>query len=316
MCLALGCNLVACAQNTSANQNVGESSVPAASDESAVQVVSETPETGGKDYYTDDDFSFPEGYDDEREDAQRCTVIRGVTYYSSTVGHSKECTVILPPGYSEEETYPVVYCLHGFDGSPSDWEIAIKPYENMIADGVASKAILVLPQMFTSEKSYDESTEEEKRLAYDNFAQDLEQDLMPFIQGAYPVATGRENTAIIGLSQGGTESLAIGFKLQAKIGYIASLAPCSGVIPTPYYEGTYWNWPILDDFNIYDPSTEPLYLLLNVGSEDPWDFECTLYYDQVLTEEGIRHQFYQLDGVGHGHEAWISGFYNFMKRIF
>ena len=46
--------------------------------------------------------------------------------------------------------------------------------------------------------------------AYDNFINDLTTDLMPFIEGSFSVAKGRENTAITGFSMGGRESLFIG----------------------------------------------------------------------------------------------------------
>ena len=74
---------------------------------------------------------------------------------------------------------------------------------------------------------------------------------------SYSVKTGRLNTAVSGVSQGATTSLATGFRWQSKIAYIASLAPDPGVIPTPYYAGTYWNWPIFDDFTIESPETMP-----------------------------------------------------------
>ena len=38
--------------------------------------------------------------------------------------------------------------------------------------------------------------------------------------------------------------------MQDKIGYISSLAPCPGVIPTQFNAGSFWNKSILEDFEI------------------------------------------------------------------
>ena len=157
---------------------------------------------------------------------------------------------------------------------------------------------------------------EQKRAAYDKLVYDLENDLMPYIESHYAVKTGRENTAIIGTSQGGTEALAIGFLLQDKIGYIGSLAPCPGVIPTPYNEGTYWNTPLMDDFTIESPAMAPYYLQLAAGTTDPWCLEPTKYYENVLTDEQIAHTYYLLDGAEHEDSVWENGLYQFFKRIF
>ena len=188
--------------------------------------------------------------------------------------------------------YPVVYLLHGFGGDHFDWNrgdcYVQDIYGNMLANNTAVPAIVVMPDMYTAPADTKETADgEQKRAAYDKLVYDLENELMPYIESHYAVKTGRENTAIIGTSQGGTEALAIGFLLQDKIGYIGSLAPCPGVIPTPYNEGTYWNTPLMDDFTIESPAMAPYYLQLAAGTTDPWCLEPTKYYENVLTDEQI-----------------------------
>ena len=46
----------------------------------------------------------------------------------------------------------------------------------------------------------------ENSLAYDNFINDLEEDVMPFVEKTFSVSTGTENTAIAGFSMGGSET--------------------------------------------------------------------------------------------------------------
>lgn len=271
--------------------------------------------------YADTDFSVPEGFDEVHDGVDYGVMNDRVSYYSSTIGENKMCGVLLPEGYDESKSYPVVYVLHGFGGDHFDWsrdDSYLAPiYGNMLAAGTAVPMIIVTVDMYTApEATKETATREEMREAYDNLVNDLENDLMPFIESNYAVKTGRENTGIIGTSQGGTESLAIGFLLQDKIGYISSLAPCPGVIPTDFNVGTYWNTPIMEDFNIESEESEPLYLALMAGDKDPWCFESTVFYHEKLEEKGIKHGYTVIEGSGHDDDVWKSGLYNFFKRIF
>ena len=38
------------------------------------------------------------------------------TYFSTTAGRNTNVNVLLPPGYTTEKQYPVVYVLHGYFG--------------------------------------------------------------------------------------------------------------------------------------------------------------------------------------------------------
>jgi enterochelin esterase-like enzyme len=139
---------------------------------------------------------------------------------------------------------------------------------------------------------------------------------MPFIEDRYSVKKGRLFTAISGVSQGAATSLAAGFKWQSRMAYIASLAPDPGVIPTPYYQGTYWNWPIFDAFTIESPGTMPRYIYLTVGTEDPWNIEVTAYYGREMDRLGIPNQNDLVKGYGHDNDFWLLGHYNFLQKIF
>ena len=57
--------------------------------------------------------------------------------------------------------------------------------------------------------------------AFNNFINDLKNDLMPFINDNYPVSNERNKRAIAGLSMGGMESIHIDisiFKGERKLG--------------------------------------------------------------------------------------------------
>lgn len=258
---------------------------------------------------------------ERHDDVDYGTIDEDVEYYSETAGDKKYCNVLLPAGYDESQQYPVLYMIHGWGGAydshvyeGSGLQIL---YGNMLSEGLAVPMIIVGVDMYTDPLAdKDSKSEEEMRLSYDKAVDDIGLDLMPFIEEHYSVKSGRLNTAVTGVSQGATTSLATGFKWQSKIAYIASLAPDPGVIPTPYYEGTYWNWPIFDDFTIESPETMPRYIYLTVGTEDPWNIEVTAYYGEVMDKNGIPNQNDLVEGYDHDDDFWMLGHYNFLQKIF
>ena len=271
--------------------------------------------------YSDTDYTVPDGLVTKRDNVTYGSIDDRISYYSSTIGENKECGVLLPATYNTNTQYPVMYILHGNGGDHYDWNrddsYLVTLCGNMMADGSAVPCIVVMVDMWTAPVSLKNNPTIDTQLdAYDEFYKDLENDLMPFIENHYSVATGREATAIIGTSQGGTEALVAGFKLIDKIGFIGALAPCSGVIPISQLPDGPWNTPVLDSFTIDNPDNTPYYLQLTVGSKDPWCLESTIYYDSALNEKNINHSMTIVDKLGHEDALWQNGIYNFMKRIF
>ncbi|MCQ2513862.1 MAG: hypothetical protein MJ089_02055 [Ruminococcus sp.] len=295
---------------------------PVATNDSAVnQTADDTTDKEAFDpYLIENVTSVPKKYIDKHNNVDYGTIDEDVKYYSETAQDYKMCNVLLPANYDKNEKYPVMYAIHGWGGDYTgqihqDSYLQIL-YGNMLKDNLTVPMIIVSVDMYTDKLADKESkTEEELRLCYDKVIYDIRNDLMPFIENTYPIKTGRENTAIAGVSQGASESLATGFIHQDVIGYIASFAPDPGVIPTEFYKDTYWNWPVMDDFEITD-GNEPYYLYLTVGDEDPWNVETTLYYGEVLTLNGIKNQTDLVKGYEHDGDFWRLGYYNYLGKIF
>ena len=265
--------------------------------------------------------SVPEYLSERHDDVDYGRVETDVEYYSETAGDVKYCNVLLPAGYDESREYPVLYMYHGFGGRYDshihEGSILQTLYGNLLSEGLAVPMIIVGADMYTDKLAdKDSKSDPEMRPCYDKCIDDLQNDLMPFIESRYPVKTGRRYTAISGVSQGATEALAAGFKWQDKIGYIGSFAPCSGVIPTPFHPETFWNTPILDDFVIESPETTPFYIYLSVGTKDPWCIDPTLFYGERMDDKGIRNQTDLVEGYDHGNDMWELGHYNYLQKIF
>ncbi|MBR2589856.1 MAG: hypothetical protein IKE65_02930 [Clostridia bacterium] len=249
------------------------------------------------------------------------TLLQDVSYYSTIAGDNKQINILLPPGYDEKQSYPVTYIFHGF-GSDHNTHLAkdsyiILLYGNMLHQGLTVPQILVGMDMYTDKLAdKKEKTDEQMRFIYDKAIKETGVDLMPFIEANYPVKTGRENTAIAGMSEGGAKSLCTGFEWLDKFGYIGSFAPDTGVIPTEFYKGTFWNTPYMEQFPQPNENNVPYYLYLAVGSEDPWNIDCTLYYRDVLTKTGFQNQTDYVEEYGHDSAFWGQCFYNFFSKIF
>ncbi len=57
----------------------------------------------------------PHGFDIRRDGIDRGT-LETVEYDSTTVGAKRKARVYTPPGYREDNKYPVLYLLHGIGG--------------------------------------------------------------------------------------------------------------------------------------------------------------------------------------------------------
>lgn len=296
------------------------------SDESAITTAREQSGATGDEakidlYAIENRYDIGDEMFEKRGDVDYGTVQKDVSYYSTTAGDDKQCNILLPAGYDESQTYPVMYVFHGFGGKHGDQIDADSYltllYGNMLHEGLAAPMIIVNVDMYTDKLAdKDSKTEEQLRYIYDKAIDDVKVDLMPFIEKNYPVKTGRKNTAIAGMSEGGAKSLCTGFKWLDSFGYIGSFAPDTGVIPTEYYKGTFWNTPVFEEFPQPTKDNTPYYLYMAVGSKDPWNIDCTLYYRDVLNEMGVKNQTDLAEGYEHNYKFWRQCFYNFMLKIF
>ncbi len=122
--------------------------------------------------------------------------------------------VYVPDSYDQNNReYPVVYLLHGLNGSESDWTEkkgdAHLTVERMAAEGKLPECIVVMP----SDGGYGHGTFYMDW--YDgtgNFEQYIICDLIPFIDSTYRTIASREGRAVCGLSMGGYGAVMLALK--------------------------------------------------------------------------------------------------------
>lgn len=241
-------------------------------------------------------------------------------YYSSITEKNRNVNVILPDGYTEEKKYPVIYLFHGGMGDENDW-INGKVQNmvgNMIASGEAKEMIVVMPNCRCRENDAANPTDgfaPEHVHSFDKFLEDFRDNLMPYIESTYSVATGRDNTAIAGLSMGGRVALNIGISLPEQVGYIGAFSPAYGIFPYTNNGLTEEGLFTEETFTLPDHYKNSTYLLINNGNQDGMVKEEPQRYHNALEANGVHHTFYTLDG-GHDWVVWKNGFYNFARYLF
>lgn len=263
----------------------------------------------------------PSEYQKNRIDVMYGKMVR-TSYYSTTCEKNRNVIVLLPQGYTEEKEYPVLYVLHGIFGDEKsmigDGNSGLRiTVGNMMAEGIAKDMILVFPYMYAS-KTQDVCTaiDADNIAAYDNFVNDLTNDLMPFLKENYSVAEGRENTAIIGFSMGGRESLAIGFLRPDLFGYVGAIAPAPGLTPGKDWATTHPGQFAEDELKFAEDEESPYVLMVCCGDKDSVVGTFPQSYHTILSRNEVNHLWWVIPGSDHGDPAITSGIYNFCKAIF
>ena len=144
-----------------------------------------------------------------------------VTYSSASLGMFRRMHVYTPPGYETSgRKYPVLYLLHGAGDSDNSWSTAGRAgfiLDNLIAKKAAKEMIVVMPAGHTRTAAGAGVVTADANAA---FSGDFMGSVVPYIERHYRVASGRDNTAIAGLSMGGGQTLDIATANGAKFGYV------------------------------------------------------------------------------------------------
>jgi len=243
------------------------------------------------------------------------------TYFSETCQMERGYSVLLPAGYSTDQKYPVLYMLHGIFGDEysfsNDPENKIKEIVgNMIADGIIEETIVVFPNMYaTSDPNLHPGFTAEECVPYDNFINDLVNDLMPYIESNYSVLTGRENTYLAGFSMGGRETIFITLKRPELFGYVSAISAAPGIVPTTDKFMTHVGQMTEDEVKFADGAVEPNVFIICCGTRDSVVGTYPQSYHELLEKNGSAHIWYEVTGADHDNNAIRSGLYNLFKQI-
>jgi enterochelin esterase-like enzyme len=231
-------------------------------------------------------------------------------YDSTVTGARRKAVVYLPPGYSSDRKYPVLYLLHGIGGNEWEWNGYIHAdaiVDNLIATGKATPMIVVMPngRALADDRAPapDQTFKPQNAEGFAKFERDLLDCLIPAIQAKYSASTNREHRALAGLSMGGGQSLNFGLKHLDTFAWVGGFSsapntkPPAELVPNPA------------------AAREQLRLLyLSCGNKDGL-INVSQGVHAYLKQLNVTH-IWNVDDHGHDAGTWGSNLYHFAQRIF
>lgn len=243
------------------------------------------------------------------------------TYFSKTCGMERGFSILLPSDYSTDIKYPVLYLLHGIFGdeysfSGDDSNKIKEIVGNMAYDGLIEETIIVCPNMFAAtDPDQKPGFDAEACIPYDNFINDLVNDLMPYIESNYSVLTGRENTYLAGFSMGGRETIFITLQRPELFGYVCAISSAPGIVPTTDKFMIHPGMMEESEMKFKDGAIEPDVFILCCGTKDSVVGTYPKSYHEIFETNGTSHIWYEITDADHDNNAIRSGLYNLFKQI-
>ena len=228
-------------------------------------------------------------------------------YYSQTLKTTRRMHVWTPAGYEKgTEKLPVLYLIHGGGDTDNAWPTIGSAgfiLDNLLAEGKIEPMIVVMP----NGTIHTSSLEGEVPL----FAQDLMNDIIPYIESNYRVLADKDHRALAGLSMGGLETLEAGLNNFREFGYLWVLSSGWFADNKAYYRerGAYLK-KIANELN----KTVKILAFTQGGPEDIAYKNCHEML-KLFDAAGIRYEYSEMPG-GHSWYVWRHDLYNLAPRLF
>jgi enterochelin esterase-like enzyme len=255
--------------------------------------------------------------------------IRRETVPSRSLGHDLSFLVYVPDGYdTSEESYPVLYLLHGFGDNERAWvekgSIQAKA-DALIAKGAIPPALIVMPGC--SRCWWADGPRERPETAFWG-------ELVPRVASLYRTIESREGRVIAGLSAGGYGAVRFAMKYPDRIAAIAAFSPAiyaetpppnsAARVYSPFvgldgqFNQAAWNeanYPRLIDHYFAQHRPVPMYLVSGDSDRFGIAFETALLFKRVFEKQPEMAELRVVDG-GHSWAVWSSAVDEAMTYLF
>jgi enterochelin esterase family protein len=210
-------------------------------------------------------------------------------------GASRQVFVYTPPGYDRARgaRYPVMYLFHGNNDLAAGWTMAGRAHlilDNFIADRKVVPMIVVMPWghalPFGTKPPPGQPTNSEL------FERYLTKEVVPLVEGAYRIAPGRRQRAVVGLSMGGEQALRIGLLHRDQFATIGVFG--SGL--------TRADFEARDFARGLEAGEKPALVFIGVGKEDGVRPKAQALAE-ALRAHGIAPIYREVEG-GHIYPTW------------
>jgi len=252
-------------------------------------------------------MEMPGGYDTAKPGTP-AGKIDTIRYQSKTVGSTRKALVYTPPGFDKKKKYPVLYLLHGIGGDEKEWLKGGNPQlilDNLYAEKKIEPMIVVMPngRAMKDDRATGNIMAPDKVAAFAAFEQDLLKDLIPYVEGKYPVLKDREHRAIAGLSMGGGQSLNFGLGNPDQFAWVGGFSSAPNTrLPAE----------LMPDPN--EAKKKLKLLFISCGDNDRLITFSKRTHDYLFANE-VPHVYYIEPGV-HDFKVWKNGLYMFSQFLF
>lgn len=148
-----------------------------------------------------------------------------VSVFSESMKKEIKCVVIKPDNYKKGKKYPVVYLLHGYGGSYSQWPTLAPQLRDRVDQ---LQLIIVCPDGGYGSWYLDSPLDSSFR--YETF---VSKELIFFIDQHYQTLADKNHRAISGLSMGGHGGLFLGIRHRDLFGSAGSTSGGVDIRPFP-----------------------------------------------------------------------------------
>ena len=229
------------------------------------------------------------------------TELRDQTIESKVLGRTMKYSVYLPKGYDKSKEYPVLYMLHGADGSNNDWlnggKINVNA-SNAASEGTAPEMIVICPDCGGNNFYCDNyGGNDIKYMTY------FFTEFLPTVENLYAVKKDRASRAIGGLSMGGFGSLYYGLLHPEMFSYVYACSPATYIDGAPN---------LYDLLSKADVSKLPG-ITIEIGTED-FLYESAGSFKQALDAKKVPNEYITRAGT-HDWPFWAACTPKIMKKL-
>ena len=229
------------------------------------------------------------------------TELRDQTIESKVLGRTMKYSVYLPKGYDKSKEYPVLYMLHGANGSNNDWlnggKINVNA-SNAASEGTAPEMIVICPDCGGNNFYCDNyGGNDIKYMTY------FFTEFLPTVENLYAVKKDRASRAIGGLSMGGFGSLYYGLLHPEMFSYVYACSPATYIDGAPN---------LYDLLSKADVSKLPG-ITIEIGTED-FLYESAGSFKQALDAKKVPNEYITRAGT-HDWPFWAACTPKIMKKL-
>jgi enterochelin esterase-like enzyme len=254
--------------------------------------------------------------------------IRSKRYFSKVTNSWRRLYIYTPPGYDKdtEKKYPVLYIQHGGGEDETGWAVQGRTdviLDNLIAAGKAKPMLVVMANGNVPSPGGARGGGGYSSAGMAGFANELLNNIVPFVESNCRVLANAENRALSGLSMGGGQAFFVGLGNKDKFASIGVFSTGlfggigSGRGGTGGSAGGTFNAEeqmpgLLTNARSFNNSLKVFYI--SVGEQDP-RLEPTKKAVADFKSHGLKVEFVSFPG-GHEWQVWRKSLHDFAQRVF